>query len=371
MIRLALTLVLAMALPLAALAASGQQQGAGETLQHLAQRLLKGKQGSIVAIEPQTGRVLAMASTDKAGDGVNRATEKEYSPGSTFKTAQALMMLSCGRKGAGAEEEGWLDTLKTYPCHEGFTQGGIRIGCHKHPAPCSVIGAIGYSCNSFFCKAFQEMMDDRTATTSKWRAIEEWAQFMHGLGLGGSQPGLIPDSAYMASHYRAWNGTTIMWLGMGQGEVSATMLQLCNLAAIIANGGWWMDNGEKRLCPATPEALDIVKRGMRLAVTHGTAYAINTPQYEICGKTGTAENEGKDHSAFIGFAPMDNARVAVAVYVENGGMGADIAAPLAALIIEHALNGHLSPASQKKASRWEHREVKITPVEKPVSWDDL
>lgn len=370
------------------LSAQEQPSNATETLQQLAERLLNGKQGSIVAIEPQTGRILALVSRDKIGDGVNRAVSTTYSPGSTFKTAQALFFLSSG----------WLTPDKTYPCRKGFYFNKIHVGCHVHKAPLDLVGAIGQSCNSYFCKAFQEYIDDRGFTLTKWRAINSWAKFMHSLGLGiriapslaNEATGVIPDSTYLRNHYRAWNGTTIMWMGMGQGEVQTSPLQLCNLAALIANGGWWItphfDNGSqdyqkadstttnqpvRHESLATPDALELVQRGMRLCVTHGTAAAINTPAYRICGKTGTAENKGEDHSIFMGYAPMVNARVAVSVYVENGGFGADLAAPIASLIIEKALTGHLSAASEAKAKRWARHQVKITPVEKPISFDDL
>ncbi len=377
------------------LLAQTQPSHATETLQQLAERLLNGKQGSIVAIEPKTGRILALVSRDKIGDGVNRAVSTTYSPGSTFKTAQALYFLSSG----------WLSADKTYPCHKGFYFNKIHVGCHAHKAPLDLVGAIGQSCNSYFCKAYQEYIDDRSFTLTKWRAINSWAMFMHSLGLGiaiapslaNEATGLVPDSAYMRNHYRAWNGTTIMWMGMGQGEVRISPLQLCNLAALIANGGWWItphvddnlsnigqlspdpqgddsttaDKPVRHESMATPDAIARVQRGMRLCVTHGTAAAINTPAYRICGKTGTAENKGEDHSIFMGYAPMVNARVAVSVYVENGGFGADLAAPIASLIIEKALTGHLSKASEAKAERWAKHQVKITPVEIPVSFDNL
>lgn len=366
------------------LSARQQPAQATETLQQLAERLLNGKQGSIVAIEPKTGRILALVSRDKIGDGINRAVSTTYSPGSTFKTAQALFFLSSG----------WLTPNKTYPCRKGFYFNKIHVGCHEHKAPLDLVGAIGQSCNSYFCKAYQEYIDDRGFTLTKWRAINSWAKFMHSLGLGiriapslaNEATGVIPDSTYLRNHYRAWNGTTIMWMGMGQGEVQTSPLQLCNLAALIANGGWWItphfDNDQQLDGPtdvtpvrheslATPDALELVQRGMRLCVTHGTAAAINTPAYRICGKTGTAENKGEDHSIFMGYAPMANARVAVSVYVENGGFGADLAAPIASLVIEKALTGHLSAASEAKAKRWARHQVKITPVEKPISFDDL
>lgn len=370
-------------LPLMAAAqADGDSLTFDPALQDLASRLLQGKQGSIVAIEPRTGRVLALVSRDKLGDKVNRAISVTYSPGSTFKTAQALEMVT----------EGTLTTETSYPCNKGFYFNRIRIGCHQHPAPLKLVQAIGQSCNSYFCKAFQEMVDNRTAYPSQFAAIDRWHQYMRSFGLGaplgidmpGEASGIIPDAAYLKEHHRVWNGTTIMWVGMGQGEVTTTPLQLCNLAAMIANRGWYITPHTHEVADSTdstylrrhhslasPAAYDCVVRGMRACVTGGTAASINTTAYAICGKTGTAENEGHDHSIFMGFAPQDKPRVAVSVYVENGGFGADLAAPIAALVMEQALNGHLSEASRKKADRWSAKNVKITPVEVPVNFDDL
>lgn len=350
-------------------------------LQRLAGQLLQGKQGSIVAIEPATGRILCLYSHDKVDDGVNRAISKTYSPGSTFKTAQALEMLS----------EGTLTPETTYPCRRGFSYKGIHIGCHPHRAPLALVQAIGQSCNAYFCKAFQEMIDDRATYLTKYRAINRWARYMHSFGLGrplgvdipNEVGGCIPDSAYLNHRHHNWDGTTIMWVGMGQGEVTTTPLQLCNLATVIANRGWYVtphihktsevhqQYTEHHTSLATREAIRTVVLGMRAAVTGGTAESINTPLYKICGKTGTAENEGKDHSIFMGFAPMEHPKIAISVYVENGGFGADLAAPLAALMIEQALKGHLSPASQKKAKQWKAKNVKITPVKVEVRFDEL
>lgn len=384
--KVLLRTVCACALALLAIAARAQQLPGGKltvdsALQSLAKQLLQGKQGSIVAIEPQTGRVLAMVSRDKVDDGVNRAIGMTYSPGSTFKTAQALEMVS----------EGTLTAATTYPCRKGFYYNKVRIGCHEHPSPLSLVQAIGQSCNSYFCKAFQEMVDNREAYPSQFAAIDRWHAYMRSFGLGtplgidmeGEAGGTVPDAAWLNAHHPRWNGTTIMWMGMGQGEITTTPLQLCNLAAMIANRGWWITPHIHEQLPtdstylrrhygmATKEAIDLVVKGIRACVVSGTAASINRKDYDACGKTGTAENEGHDHSAFMGFAPMDNPRVAVSVYVENGGFGADLAAPLASLIMEQAVNGHLSAASQKKAEKWANKTVKITPVEKEISFDDL
>lgn len=372
---------------LVSLAASAQQLPTGEpltidsALQDLASQLLKGKQGSIVAIEPQTGRILALVDHNRIDDGVDRAIEKAYSPGSTFKTAQALEMLS----------EGTLTPDKTYPCHRGFYYDHVHIGCHPHRAPLALVQAIGQSCNSYFCKAFQEMIDNRKAYPSAAVAINRWHDYMRSFGLGeplgidipGEVGGVMPDAKYLTDQHRVWNGTTIMWVGMGQGEVKCTPLQLCNLAAMIGNRGWWIVphvklSSEKdsaytvrHQSLAKPEAFKIVVQGMRAAVTGGTATSNNNPHYKVCGKTGTAENDGEDHSIFMAFAPMDNPKIAVSVYVENGGFGADLAAPMASFVIEQKLMGKLSAASKKKALRWSNKKVKVTPVEVPVSFDDL
>jgi penicillin-binding protein 2 len=184
---------------------------------------------------------------------------------------------------------------------------------------------------------------------------------MH-IDIEGEQGGLLAGADYLNRRYpKGWDGKTIWWAGMGQGDVTCTPLQLCNLAVTIANRGWWyvphIHKGTKnqryltrRQTKVAPEAYGPVIEGMRKAVDHGTAYAIHTT-YPICGKTGTVENPGRDHSAFIGFAPMAEPKIAVSVYVEHGGFGADLAAPMAALIIEQYLKGELSKKSEAEAIR--------------------
>ncbi len=350
-------------------------------LQQLGEALLQNKQGSIVAIEPGTGRILALVSRDKVDDGLNRAISKTYSPGSTFKVAQALEMLS----------EGTLVPEKTYPCHKGFYFNKIHIGCHPHRAPLALVDAIGQSCNSYFCKAFQEMIDNREAYPTQFRAINRWHQYMLSMGLGkplgvdlpNENGGLMPDSAYLRNTHHRWNGTTLIWMGMGQGEVKVTPLQLCNLAALVANRGYYIKphiheasavvkvDTTRHYCLAKPWAYDTVIKGMYKAVKNGTAASIHNTHYDICGKTGTAENKGDDHSVFMGFAPMQHPTIAVSVYIENGGFGADMAAPLAALMIEQYINGGLSEKSKHRALKWENKEVGITPVLIPVTLDNL
>ncbi|SFF94547.1 penicillin-binding protein 2 [Prevotella sp. KH2C16] len=332
-----------------------------DKMQALAERLLEGKQGSIVAIEPSTGEVKCLVSKSFLSDTINRAIGMAYSPGSTFKTAQTLALVS----------EGIVNKDSKFTCSEGFWKDNIHIGCHKHSSPKDLIGAIAHSCNSWFCKAFMNMIKDRAKYKNKLEAINKWKEYMSSLGLGrplgidmeGETGGEMPDSEILERLYNGrWNETTIMWVGMGQGEVLATPLQLCNLAAIIANKGYYyiphirknVDTTytTRHLSAASPEAFDLVREGMRKAVTTGTATTIRHPDWQICGKTGTAENPGEDHSVFIGYAPMDAPKIAVCVYVENAGFGADLAAPLAQLMTEQYLTGKLSERSERKARQW-------------------
>lgn len=339
-------------------------------LQQLGERMMRGKQGSIVAIEPATGAIRCMISASPGRDSVNRAVGMAYSPGSTFKVAQSMVMLS----------ERFLTPATRYGCNRGFTRAGIHIGCHPHHSPQALVGAIGNSCNAYFCSAFADLIGS-ARYRSRHQAVNRWHAYMQSFGLGrtlgvdiaGEVEGIMPDSTYLArTHHGAWGPTAIMWVGMGQGEVTATPLQLCNLAALIANRGYYFTphiqrGTEEHPLPArflvrhqsmaTPESIETTIQGMRAAVVSGTCSSINRAAYKICGKTGTAENEGADHSLFIGFAPMENPRIAVAVMVENGGFGADMAAPVASLIIEQALTGKLREFSEYQVACWESETV--------------
>jgi penicillin-binding protein 2 len=331
-------------------------------LQEEACRLLKGRQGSIVALNPNNGEVLCMASSSDTDTIINRAISKAYAPGSTFKTAQTLTLLS----------EGIITPETQETCHRGFWSRNIHIGCHGHRSPLNLRKALSQSCNSYFCKVFMKMVENRTNYQTKAEAINVWHEYMNSYGLGeplgidlkGEVGGMIPNNADLYRiHKGGWNAQTIMWMGMGQGEVKTTPLQLCNLAAMIANRGYYYtphilkESGTEvkystpHISEATPDAFDEVVAGMRDAVLHGTCFSINTPLYSICGKTGTAENLSDDHSIFIGFAPMDNPQIAVAVYVEHGGFGADIAAPLAGKLIYYYMTGKVLHKSLPKPQR--------------------
>lgn len=362
-------------------------------LQALGERLLEGKIGSIVAIEPSTGEVLCMVSSptydpklmvgrqrgknhkklslDSWKPLLNRSVMGQYPPGSTFKTSQALTFLS----------EGIITPGTAYPCHRGFYCRGMHVGCHSHSSPLPVIGALSTSCNSFFCWGLYNMISNRRKYKSKIEALNTWRDYMVSMGFGyklgidlpGEKRGLIPNASYYSDMYQGyWNALTIISISIGQGEVNLTPLQVANLCATIANRGYYyvphvvrkiqglpLDTTYTRrhYTKATRRAYDYVVAGMRSAVIKGTCRSANRADYEVCGKTGTAQNHGKDHSIFMGFAPMNNPKIAVAVYVENGGYGADFGVPIGSLIIEQYMNGKLSPESEKRATYFQNSRI--------------
>ena len=342
-------------------------------LQQLGERLLKGKTGAIVAINPANGEILCLATNTPQGSDVRQAIGKPQAPGSTFKTAQALVMLS----------EGSITPETAVKCENGVTDGNIKVGCHQHRSPLKLKDALAQSCNTWFLMTFASMINDDFMYETRDEAITTWRSYMQSMGLGGpmhidiagEQGGLLAGADYLNRRYpKGWDGKTIWWAGMGQGDVTLTPLQLCNLAVTIANRGWFYvphihkDTKNQRYLTrrqtkVVPEAYAPVVEGMRLAVEKGTAAGIRTT-YPICGKTGTVENPGADHSAFIAFAPMNDPKIAVSVYVEHGGFGADLAAPMAGLIIEQYLKGKLSTQSEARAKRL---EAKIINQTRPVS----
>ncbi len=362
-------------------------------LQALGERLLEGKIGSIVAIEPSTGEVLCMVSSptydpklmvgrqrgknhkklslDSWKPLLNRSVMGQYPPGSTFKTSQALTFLS----------EGIITPGTAYPCHRGFYCRGMHVGCHSHSSPLPVVGALSTSCNSFFCWGLYNMISNRRKYKSKVEALNTWRDYMVSMGFGyklgidlpGEKRGLIPNASYYSDMYQGyWNALTIISISIGQGEVNLTPLQVANLCATIANRGYYyvphvvrkiqglpLDTTYTRrhYTKATRRAYDYVVAGMRSAVIKGTCRSANRADYEVCGKTGTAQNHGQDHSIFMGFAPMNNPKIAVAVYVENGGYGADFGVPIGSLIIEQYMNGKLSPESEKRATHFQNSRI--------------
>lgn len=367
--------------------------GLDKELQELAERLLNGKLGAIVAIEPQTGEILCMASAptydprimvgrnrgknhlslsrDPMRPLLNRAIMGTYPPGSTFKITQALVGL----------QEGIITPDMTFPCNHGFNYKGLHVGCHGHASPINLIPAIGTSCNSYFCWNLYKMFSNRKKYGSVQDAMTVWKDYMVAMGYGyalgvdlpGEKRGMIPNAKYYDKAYRGlWNGLTVVSISIGQGEVTATPLQIANLAATVANRGYYyiphvvhsIQDGEldpiykkKHYTGVDSVWYNYAVAGMRRAVTSGTCRGADLPNLEVCGKTGTAQNRGHDHSVFMGFAPMNNPKIAVAVYVENGGFGAVYGVPIGALIIEQYLNGKLSEASEAKAKHMQERSI--------------
>lgn len=363
-------------------------------LQALAERLLEGKLGAIVAIEPSTGQILCMASSptydprltvgrnrgkyhqqlsrDPMRPLLNRAIMGTYPPGSTFKITQALMGL----------QEGSITPEIAFPCHHGFNYKGLHLDCHGHASPINLVPAIGTSCNAYFCWNLYRMFSNKRKYGSVQNAMNCWKDHMVDMGFGyklgidlpGESRGMIPNANYYDDHYRkSWNALTVISISIGQGEVTATPLQIANLAATVANRGHYyvphivrsIRGGQIDSLYTHPHHTTINPRwynyavaGMRKAVLSGTCHAANIPGIEVCGKTGTAQNRGHDHSAFMGFAPMNSPRIAVVAYIENGGFGAVYGVPIGALIMEQYLNGSLSPSSEKKAQVIQNRHIK-------------
>jgi penicillin-binding protein 2 len=369
--------------------------GLDADLQALGERLMEGKIGSIVAIEPSTGEILCMVSSPSYDPRMmvgrqrsknhrllsqnvwkpllNRSIMGQYPPGSTFKTTQGLTFMT----------EGILHPTHTaYPCGHGFNFRGLHVGCHGHASPLSLVPALSTSCNGYFCWGLYHMINTNISKYgSVQNAMNKWRDYMVSMGFGyktgidlpGEKRGLIPNGDYYDHAYKgSWNGLTVISISIGQGEVNLTPLQIANLGATIANRGYYhvphvvkRVEGEpldsvyttRHYTMASREAYDWVVAGMRSSVLKGTCHALRTLPFEVCGKTGTAQNRGQDHSVFMGFAPMDNPKIAIAVYVENGGFGAEFAVPIGGLLLEKYLTGKLSPWSQKRARDFQKRRI--------------
>lgn len=350
-------------------------------LQAYGEKLMQNKIGAIVAIEPSTGEILAMVSSptydpsmlvgrergrnylklnrDRYKPLFDRALMAAYPPGSTFKPTQGLIFLN----------EGIITEHTLYPCYHGFVSGRLKVGCHGHASPLSLLPALQTSCNAFFCYGLRSMVDNRKKYQSPAKAFNVWKDYLVSMGYGyrlgvdlpGESRGFIPNSNYYNKVYgeNRWSALSIISVAIGQGEVLATPLQIANLSATIANRGYFYTPHLVREIQDTvisPEFTvpkhtmvdshyyDYVVEGMRMAVTGGTCRIGAIPGIEVCGKTGTAQNpHGKDHSAFMGFAPMDNPKIAIAVYVENAGFGATYGVPIGSLMMEMYLNRKIAP----------------------------
>lgn len=352
-------------------------------LQAYAEQLMQGKIGSVVAIEPSTGEILCLVSAPGYSPDLmvgrvrsenyqkmqedtliplfNRAIMARVPPGSTFKPVNALIGL----------QEGIVRTTTTYSCFMGYHIGRFSMGCHSHANNLDLIESIQQSCNSYYAHLYRDMLDNPkygklSSAFDRWRTLT--SSFGFGKPLGVDFPnevgGYVPTlSFYERIHGKgAVKSLNLVSLSIGQGELLMTPLQLANEAALIANRGYYYSPhviknlpGEfiektmpfkvKRYADIDTALFSPVVEGMwRAANTPGgTAYWYGKPGLDICGKTGTAENpHGEDHSLFIAFAPKDNPKIAVAVYVQNGGFGATWAAPIASLTIEKYLQDTVS-----------------------------
>ena len=349
-------------------------------LQQYGQELMRNKVGSIVAIEPSTGEILALVSSpgidvEQLADigkhyneivsnpykpMYNRAVQASYPPGSVFKLVNGLIGL----------QEGVLQPSYTYPCSQGYHFGsGHKLGCHAHKSPINMEESIMMSCNAYYCYVLKNILDNKKYANVA-EALDAWHEYVESFGFGrklGSDfpaelAGSIPTSkTYNKAYGRGrWNSTTVISLSIGQGEILATPMHLANLCATIANRGHYYiphivkaSEGveiDSRFTERQYTKVDTVHftkliRGMWRAVNSGagmggTAWVAHIDSLDVCGKTGTAQNpRGADNSVFICFAPMDNPKIAIAAYVENGGFGATYAAPIASLMVEKYLKG--------------------------------
>lgn len=357
-------------------------------IQMLGERLMQNKTGSIVAIEPSTGEILALVTSpsydpnllvgrtrsrnyaDLAMDTIrvplfNRALMAQYPPGSIFKLINALI----------GQQEGVLSPTTQYPCHRGYPVMGGKPACHAHPSPMDLEGSIKTSCNSYYCYVFRSIIDKKSFSSTA-KGYENWRNHVLSFGIGkklntdlpSELRGNVPSIKYYNKYFGAgsWKSSTIVSLAIGQGELGIMPIQMANVMAIIANRGFYYtphiikaignkkiekpELYEKHYTSIEAKYFEPVVEAMQKVVESGTAAASKIKGIDFCGKTGTAQNpHGKDHSVFVAFAPAINPKIAIAVVVENAGFGAAWAAPIASLMIEKYLTDSISrPEIEKR-----------------------
>lgn len=348
-----------------------------QQLQALGEELMQNKIGSIVAIEPQSGEILAMISTPTYDPNLligrergnnymkllrnpskplfNRPMAAPYPPGSIFKVIMSLV----------GQQEHVLGASTTYGCAGGYHMGGLKVGCHPHRSPLALRDAVAMSCNAYFCNVYRTVIDNPRYPKVE-DAYKQWYQHIASFGIGqklgvdifGEGKGFLPPPEYYDKIYgrNRWKSSTTISLAIGQGELGITPLQMANATAIIANHGYYVTPhvvksideqknpnpvyNKKNWVTVDTAYFNIVIDGMQDVLERGTGTIARIPGIVICGKTGTAQNpHGKDHSVFFAFAPRDNPKIAIAVFVENAGFGATWAAPIASLMIEQYLTG--------------------------------
>lgn len=352
-------------------------------LQQYGELLLRNKNGSIVAIEPSSGEVLAMVTAPNYDPSLlvgrirsenfrrlqndtlkplfNRAIMASYPPGSTFKPVNGLV----------AMQEEVITATYQFFCEYGYNAAGIHVACH-HFTSFNLSGAISTSCNAFFCNAFRRTLENRKYGSTA-EAYTRWRSYLRAFGFGSvlgidlnnELPGFVPESEYYDRYYgeNRWKALTVLSLSIGQGELGTTPLQMANMAAAISNRGYFytphlvksVNNDTASIDPRfrrknetgiDSSYFEVVIEGMKGVVGDvegATARWVAIRDIEMAGKTGTAENpHGPDHSIFVAFAPADDPKIAIAVYVENSGFGSTYAAPAASLMIEKYLKGQIS-----------------------------
>lgn len=349
-------------------------------LQKYGEMLMQNKIGSIVAIEPSSGEILTLITSpnynpnymrgrdrskhysnlynNKNKPLFNRALNGTYPPASPLKLVNSLIAL----------EERKVDKNQSYFCDGAFEYGNNKnVRCHEHNPYVNLKTSLATSCNPYFCNLWEEYFN---SFNSIYEGYKIWKKHVESFGFGNylgndftsGTKGFIPDSEYYDRYYKKnrWKSSTIISMSIGQGELLVTPIQMANLSATIANRGYYITPHiikeiekdtiperflKKRHTSISPEHYETVIDGMELALIHedGTAILSNVEGLNICGKTGTAQNpHGEDHSIFIAFAPKDNPKIAIAVYVENGGWGSSWASPISTLMIEKYLKGRIS-----------------------------
>jgi penicillin-binding protein 2 len=356
-------------------------------LQTYGEQLMKNKKGSIVAIEPRTGEILALVSSPTYDPNLlagrdrsinymkllldtkmkplfNRALMARYPPGSTFKILDALI----------AQQLGVINESTRFPCSLGFHMGNVTVKCEAHPSPCNLEQSIQYSCNSYFTYVFLAIIQ-KSGFKNTREAFNKWREMVLSFGFGkkffndlpNELSGNIPTAEYYDKLHgtNKWRALSIHSLGIGQGEISVTPLQLANFAAILANRGYYYsphivkEVGKVRFVDkkyATKQTVQVdqkyfasILEAMHQVIEAGTGTRAKIENIKMAGKTGTAQNtRGKDNSNFILIAPLDNPKIVVSVIVENGGWGATWAAPIASLMVEKYLNGKIKRVDLEK-----------------------
>jgi penicillin-binding protein 2 len=366
-------------------------------LQAYGEELMQNKRGAIVVIEPSTGEILTSVSSptydpntlsigrnrgtafnqlmkDTLNPLLNRALMSRYPPGSLIKPIWTLIAL----------QEGIINERTYINCNGGYTYHKTTWNCHGGGGVRGVVSALQFSCNTFYYITYRNLLEVagfRKPEVGLEIVNEYMADFglgqVLGVDIGGENPGFIPSPEFYRELYKSeggrWYSTYTISNGIGQGEFELTTLQMANLVAILANKGYYytphfvkyMDGRitdrvpgiEKKVVPIDEKHFDIVQKGMEMAVKRGTATAAYIPGINVCGKTGTSQNSGEDHSVFFAFAPKENPRIAIAVYIENAGWGSSFAAPIASLMIEKYINGSISPSRKWLEARMINAQI--------------